>query len=185
MLLPAPPSPFRSLLLALAAAPLSLAAAPVSNARAQAQDMAPQALTLQCLAKTGEGMQLEGGTLLNYFSAGSSWTMVIDTDNAMANVDYRTDKRGNLITFSEKYRTNISSDYYILLSTEIKTGTLSSGVYNIHDIEITINRRTAEYKRILRVQNMNSSTGTYSYLSETGECALKPPTGDSGAPVKY
>ena len=159
---------------------------------ARAQDMAPQTLTLQCLAKAGEGVQLEGGALMTYFSAGSVWTPVIDLDNAMASVDLRTDKRGNQITISEKYRITVNSDFYILLSTEIKIGVLSNGVYNIHDIEVTVDRHTGQYRRMLRIQNLNSNTGTYNYYSETGECAPKPvpagpanPPPPAGAPVKF
>ena len=145
---------------------------------ARAQEMAPQGLTLQCLAKSGEGVQLEGGALMTYFSGGTAWTMVLDLDNSVAAVDLRTDKRGNQITFSEKYRVNINSEYYVLISTEVKTGVLSNGVYNIHDIEVTLDRRSGQYRRLLRVQDLNSNTGTYKYYAETGGCVLKPPPPD-------
>ena len=177
-------SVFRSPLLRLAGA-LALSGLPSSIA--QAQDLAPQTQTLQCTAKAGEGVQLEGGVLMTYFSAGTAWTVTMDIDNAMASVDLRTDKRGNQIAFSEKYRININAEYYILLSTEVKTGALSNGVYNIHDIETTINRRTGEYRRMLRVQNLNSNTGTYAYHSEVGDCAVKPAAAEPApaAPVKF
>ncbi len=154
---------------------------------AQAQDMTPQVqtLALQCTAKTGESVQLEGGVLITYFSVGSVWTLTIDMDNSMASVDLRADRRGTQITFSEKYRMTINSDYYTLLSAEIRTGALSNGVYNVHDIELTIDRHTGRYQRVLRLQNLNAATGTYSYHVETGECIVKPAAPSGAAAVKF
>ena len=180
-------SVFRSPPLHRLAVALTLSSLPVMAPAALAQDMAPQTLTLQCTAKAGEGVQLEGGVLMTYFSSGTAWIVTMDIDNALASVDLRTDKRGNQIAFSEKYRVNINAEFYILLSTEVKTGALSNGAYNIHDIETTINRRTGEYRRMLRIQNLNSNTGTYAYHSEVGECAAKPAAAEPApaAPVKF
>ncbi len=150
---------------------------------AWAQDIQPQGLTLRCLAKTGEGVQLEGGSLMTYFSAGSAWNILLDLDNSLATVDLRTDKRGTQITFAEKYRVTINSEFYVLLSTEVKTGVLSNGVYNIHDVEVTIDRRSGQYRRLLRLQDLNSNTGTYKYYTETGECVLKPAAPEPAGPA--
>ncbi|MEI7606542.1 MAG: hypothetical protein WCJ64_04065 [Rhodospirillaceae bacterium] len=161
------------------AALLALAPAPAfAPAAAQAQDMAPQTLTLQCTAKNGEGVQLEGGVLMTYFSAGTGWSTQIDLDNGLATVDLRIDRRGTQITFAEKYRVTINGDYYVLQSTEVKTGALSNGVYNIHSIETTLDRHTGLYRRQLRLQNLNSNTGTYAYFTELGECSVKPAAAD-------
>ena len=166
-------------------APLLLAGLTMAGAAlapaVRAQDVQSQPLTLQCLAKSGEGVELESGALMTYFSAGSSWTLAMDLDSSLASVDLRTNKRGTQIIFSEKYRVTTNSEFYNLLSTEVKTGPLSNGVYNIHDIEVTINRRSGQYRRMLRVQDLNSNTGTYKYYAETGECVLKPPAPDPAA----
>ena len=169
---------FRALLPVLAALPVLAGATPP----AAAQDMAPQVLTLHCLAKTGEGLELEGGSMMTYFSAGTAWTATVDLDNALASVDLRLDRQGNQITFAEKYRLTINADFYILQSTEIKTGLMGNGVIGFHDIEITIDRHTAGYKRVLRVEDRNATTGTYKYLTETGECASIPSTAATPPP---
>ena len=175
------PAPFLNPAPLVFLAGLTMAGAALAPA-ARAQDVQSLPLTLQCLAKSGEGVELESGALMTYFSAGSTWTLALDLDSSLASVDLRTNKRGTLITFTEKYRVTINSEFYNLLSTEIKTGPLSNGVYNIHDIEVTINRRSGQYRRMLRVQDLNSNTGTYKYYSETGECVLKPPPPDPTAP---
>ncbi|MEI6560164.1 MAG: hypothetical protein WCO00_17335 [Rhodospirillaceae bacterium] len=176
---------FRPALRPLLAGLLAAAMASPPPTPARAQDAPPQTLTVLCQAKSGEGVQLEGGSLMTYFSAGSTWAIVLDTDNSVATVDLRTDRRGNQIVFSEKYRVTINAEYYVLLSVEIKTGALSSGVYNIHDIEVTIDRRTGLYKRMLRIQDLNSNTGTYKYYAEIGECALRPAAPAPGGAVKF
>ena len=168
----------RALLPALAALPLLAGAQPP----AAAQDMTPQVLTLHCLAKTGEGLEIEGGSMMTYFSAGTAWTATVDLDNALGSVDLRIDRQGNQITFAEKYRLTINADFYVLQSTEIKTGVMSNGVTSIHDIETTIDRHTAGYKRVLRIEDMNANTGTYKYLTETGECSATPSTAATPTP---